>query len=115
MLLGHITHCLHGFRNFSHAQPGQLIPMSGGQTVGVGGMRICGPDDVSDRWSGLRDRSSDLTSHYSVEGAAFPRPASFGERGIAALIGAPLANKGPVKALLVAMTWFNILRFVHRQ
>jgi hypothetical protein len=43
--------------NFSHAQQGQLLPMSGEQTVGVGGMRICGPDGGSDRWSGLPDRS----------------------------------------------------------
>jgi hypothetical protein len=56
----------------------------------------------------------DLTSCYSVEGAAFPQPASFGESGIAALIGAPLANRGLAKALLVAMGRFNIPPFVLR-
>jgi hypothetical protein len=40
MLLGHIIHRSHGLCNFSHAQQGQLLPMSGEQTVGVGGMRV---------------------------------------------------------------------------
>ena len=40
MLLGHIIHCSHGFCNFSHAQQGQLLPMSGEQTLGVGGTSI---------------------------------------------------------------------------
>jgi hypothetical protein len=117
MLLGHIIHCWHGFCNFSHAQQGQLLPMSGAQTVGVGGIRICAgrmvdPIDCPVCQTTL---GGDLTSYYSVEGAAFPQPASFGESGIAALIGAPLANRGPAKAPLMVMAWFNILRFVVRQ
>jgi hypothetical protein len=92
MLLGHIIHRWHGFCNFSHAQQGQLLPMSGEQTVGVGGMRISvgrmvDPIDGPVCQTAL---GGDLTSYYSVEGAARPQPASFGESGIAALIGARL-------------------------
>jgi hypothetical protein len=39
-MIDSIIYCLHGFCNFSHAQQGQLLPRSGAQTVGVGGMRI---------------------------------------------------------------------------
>jgi hypothetical protein len=68
----------HGFCNFSHAQLGQLLPMSGKQTVGVGGMRISvgrmvDPTEGPVCQTALGDH---LSSYCSFEGAAQPQPAS---------------------------------------
>jgi len=54
-------------------------------------------------------------SYYSVDGVA--PPASFSISGIPALIGAPFATSAPAKAaaLLMAIDWIDILRFVLRQ